>query len=48
MKEFKLGEILDKVLTEQGYTRETYTPGIVYIGFRPGEKLTEELMWPNE
>jgi UDP-N-acetylglucosamine 4,6-dehydratase len=38
-----MGEILDKLLDEYGYTRDDYPGGIIVTGLRPGEKMEEAL-----
>lgn len=40
-----LGEIINTVLAEFGYTLETYEPGIKITGLRPGERLRDEITW---
>lgn len=41
----KLGDIINKVLSEEGYTLETYEPGINVVGLRDGERLIDEITW---
>lgn len=44
----KLGDIINKVLEEFGYTLETYKPGVNIIGLRPGERLVDEITWDQD
>lgn len=41
----KLVDMAEDLLKKHGYTKETYKPGIEFIGLRPGEKLEEKLQW---
>lgn len=42
----KLGDIINKVLAEFGYTLETYKPGVEIIGLREGvERLSDDITW---
>lgn len=40
-----LGQIINNILAEFGYTIDTYEPGIEIIGLRPGERLIDEITW---
>lgn len=43
----KLGDIIDKVLAEKGFTFQNYKPGIKIIGMREGvERLVDDIYWP--
>lgn len=44
----KLGHIVDNLLAEQGFTRDTYKPGIKIIGLRAGERLKDKIKWDTE
>lgn len=44
----RLGDMLDKLLADHGFTRETYPGGITISGLSPIEKMHEKLKWDNE
>lgn len=41
-------ELLEKKLSEHGFTLENYPAGVEYTGLRLGEKLNERLKWSRE
>ena len=48
-KEIRILDLLTHVLQKKGYDKASdYTPGIVFTGMRPGERLHERLEWPYE
>lgn len=42
-----LVDLAEEKLRSHGYTLDNYPGGIEYIGLRPGEKLSERLIWPG-
>lgn len=40
-------DIASGILSEFGYSIESYKPSIEFVGLRPGEKLREKLKWEN-